>query len=292
MPAIAAVIVTYNPPQGMKERLDAVARQVDHVVIVDNNSDQKAQWHNDNIEIIRNESNQGLAAALNQGIACALRRNAEWVLLLDHDSMPAPDMVERMLAAYQRYPNPERIGLIAPEIKDKNVAVRTRYLAAKGRFCFERIILDEPVNDRVLAVITSGSLIKASTFNNVGLMPEHFFIDYIDYAFCLKMKTRGYSILLVKDAILLHRLGDKKEYSVAGVKMVASHHSVRRRYTIFRNRIWLWKRYAAALPSFVIYDALAASYDALRIALFEEQKWEKYRAILKGICDGVRAEPD
>ena len=261
---------------------------MDHVIIVDNGSDKKYEWHNEKIVIIRNAENKGLATALNQGIRHALSLNADWVLLLDHDSQPEPDMVAHMLGEYQDYPKKNRIGLIAPDIKERNTETRTRYLIPKGTFGFKRITLDTPYNDQALSAITSGSLIKADIFHKTGFMPEHFFIDYIDHAFCLKMKSCGYNILLVKNAVLHHSLGDKKEYG----NIIVSHHSPKRRYTIFRNRIWLWKRYAATFPAFVMHDVLAASYDVLRIILFEDRKWEKCCAILKGIRDGLRPEPN
>jgi len=200
-------------------------------------------------------------------------------------------MVARMLAAYHAYPEKERIGLIAPEIKDRNTTSKTRYLVPKGKFWFQRMTLDEPCNDQVLSVITSGSLIKAGIFNDTGLMPDHFFIDYIDHAFCLQMKTCGYNILLVKEAILGHRLGDKTEYNIAGAKVTVSHHPAARRYYIFRNRMWIWKRYAAIFPNFIIHDVLAAGFDVLRITLCEKQKWQNFHAIMKGIYAGLCREP-
>jgi len=289
---VTAVIVTHNPPDGMVERLEAVLNQIDRVVVVDNGSgDALTLPHDDRIAIIRNEENKGLAVALNQGIQHALISHANWVLLLDHDSTPEPGMVTRMLTAYQAYSEKDRIGLIAPEIKDENTTEKTRYLISKGKFSFQRMELKTPYNDEVLSVITSGSLIKAPVFKDAGVMPEHFFIDYIDYAFCLSLKKAGYNILLVRGAVLQHRLGDKKEHGIAGAKVITSNHSAERPYTIFRNRVWLWKRYAAVFPGFVMHDVLAAGFDVLRITFCEKEKGQKLKAVLRGIRAGLRGEP-
>lgn len=297
--SIAAVIVTYNPPDGLAERVQTVLEQVGRLIVVDNASSEPTQrtlaaleaGFPGRIGIIRNSENRGLSLALNQGIRQALAHNAEWVLLLDHDSHPASDMIARMMACYATYPEPQTVGLIAPEIFDVNTSLPTRYLMPHGRFGFKRLLLEMPYNDRVSFVITSGSLIKASLFQDIGFMPDHFFIDYIDGAFCLRLKKRGYRILLVKGAKLRHRLGEKRQSRVLGVTMTTSQHAATRRFYIFRNRIWLWKRYGMSFPHFLAHDMLAAGFDIVRIVLMEDQKAKKLGAIARGVWAGLCPEP-
>ncbi len=294
---ITAVIVTCNPPDGLETRINAILEQVNTAIIVDNASEEVTQYllksvqkkHPERLQCIWNASNIGLAAALNQGIRRAKENNAGWILLLDHDSTPAPGMITAMANAYTAYSDPRQVAILAPQIHDEAVATATRYLVLEGALGFRRIVPSKAVHDDIAVVITSGSLVSADIFDDVGLMPEHFFIDYIDYDFCLRLQSRKYRILLVRDAVLQHRLGQKTAH--LGRTVIASNHRAERKYSIFRNRIWLWKRYGLAYPGFVIHDSLAAGLELLRVIFFEQSKPSKINAILKGIVAGIGREP-
>lgn len=296
---VTAVIVTYHPPAGLENRIEAVLAQVERLIVVDNRSDAStqtllatmAQRFPYRMELILNTTNHGLAAALNQGITRALAHSAEWLLLLDHDSTPTPHMISTMIAAYNVYPTPHRIGLVAPEIIAEQLPIATRYLEPRWKYGFRRALLSAPYNDCVTTVITSGSLISTVALQTIGLMPEHFFIDYVDHEFCLRLRQSGYRLLLVKNAKLLHRIGAKQQHRWLGLRMVSSHHDATRRFYIFRNRLWVWKRYGAHFPHFVVHDALAALFDIIRIILFEHSKRQKLGAIYSGIRAGLSREP-
>ena len=44
-------------------------------------------------------------------------------------------------------------------------------------------------------VITSGSFIPISIFNDVGFMREELFIDFVDIDWCLRARAKGYEIV-------------------------------------------------------------------------------------------------
>ena len=72
-PKIAALIITYNPAERLFSLLDAINKQVDLVVIVDNGSKVSISTFlensvHPNLEIISLNANQGIAKALNVGI--------------------------------------------------------------------------------------------------------------------------------------------------------------------------------------------------------------------------------
>ncbi|MGE3623528.1 MAG: glycosyltransferase family 2 protein [Bdellovibrionales bacterium] len=296
---VIAVIVTFNPSGDVAGRMHAVAAEAQQIVVIDNASDsafrsQLASIQNNisrPMECIWNERNRGLAVALNQGITRALEKGAGWILLLDHDSQPRPGMVACMLKAYTARPSPENIALIAPDIQDENAGAATRYLFPRGKFGFRRTVLNQPFTEEVLTVITSGSLVKATTFRNMGLMPEAFFIDYVDHAYCLRIRKRGAKILLVREAVLRHRLGEKTAHKLAGMTVVTANHSSFRRYYIFRNRVWVWKLYGRRFPGFVLHDLLASGLDIFRILVYEKQKLPKLKSLCRGLAAGIGRSP-
>lgn len=81
--------------------------QVLAVVIVDNGSlCDLAAWNSQRglraVELRLLGENRGIAAAQNVGIRWALDRDdVGFVLLMDQDSIPAPDMVAQLQAGYQ-----------------------------------------------------------------------------------------------------------------------------------------------------------------------------------------------
>ena len=98
---VAAIIVSYNPNLIVFEKeLNSIEVQC-FVIIVDNGSDdefkkfilQKKQ-NLEKLNVIFLNENFGIAKALNIGIETAIILGFEYVLLLDHDSIPNPYLVE------------------------------------------------------------------------------------------------------------------------------------------------------------------------------------------------------
>ena len=101
MTRVAAVVVTYQPGDSTHDALRALALQAT-VLVVDNGSSikQLAAIRSKcppGIEWIELGTNRGVGAAHNAGIARARALGATHVLLMDQDSVPEPDMVERLL---------------------------------------------------------------------------------------------------------------------------------------------------------------------------------------------------
>jgi len=296
---ITAVIVIYNSGESFRARLEALLPQVDHVVIVDNHSDQitiallqaLAEEYSSQITLILNNDNLGLGKAQNQGIEQAYKQGFDWLLLMDDDSTPATDMIDRMAHYYRVNPDNEQVGIIAPLIADDHCPDKRYYcLQRKAGLLFKRTPLHEyEYLTDVLNIIASGSLIRREIFEQIGLMREDFFIDYIDCEFCTRMIAAGHSIMTVRDAVLYHRLGQRTRHNFLGKTLFATNHTPQRRYRIARNRLIFWRLYAfrACFPC-VLYHIVVAGYELLLVVLFEKQRWLKVRMIFKGLWDGIR----
>lgn len=95
-------IVTFNPDiQVFEKNIQAIRSQINLIVIVDNNS-KNINAINEialryKCELIYNESNMGIATALNQASAFGLSSGFEWMLALDQDSECPPTFVRFFL---------------------------------------------------------------------------------------------------------------------------------------------------------------------------------------------------
>ncbi|WP_237049630.1 glycosyltransferase family 2 protein [Solilutibacter oculi] len=186
MSSVTAIIVTFQPDlSALHAQLARLRPQVAQAVIVDNASgtevaaDLQALGHTFKARLLRNRNNLGIAAALNQGIAVARTLGATHVLLMDQDSLPAADMVEKLSLALARLQSQETVAAVGPVAED----LRTGEAAPFVRVGF-------PLNRKIPAVpgecvycdflITSGSLVPLVALDAIGGMDEALFIDNVD----------------------------------------------------------------------------------------------------------------
>jgi rhamnosyltransferase len=286
-PWVCAVVVTYFPDAGFAARLERIAAQVSRVIVVDNGTTGEALGHLDRaleaaggVAVIRNPENLGVAAALNQGIRRALGDDSRcaWIATFDQDSMPAHDMVEKMLAAWNAWPDPDRLMVAGP---------RTAFVASTP--------LPEPADSppwrEVTHVITSGSLICCRAFDRAGYFNEGLFIDYVDIEYCLRLRTLGYQVIEVQTTQILHHMGHLEEQSLLGRRVHPTHHTPLRRYYQFRNALLLDRQYRQFQSGWCRRNRIILMKILILILLYERHRWQSLIQILKGIGHGLPDDP-
>lgn len=242
---VSGIIVTYNPHfEALKLLLDAVIPQLDRVIIVDNGSKADiAAWliqQNIHIDLIPLGDNLGIAKAQNVGIVQARAYGSGFVLLLDQDSLPAPDMVATLIsAAKAQISNGVKLGCVGPRYEDTRQNNPPPFIRTIG-FRLERQACTMP--DAIVDVdylIASGCLIPMTTLDDVGGMTEEMFIDYVDIEWGLRAQQKGYRSFGICAALMKHDLGDKPVL-FRGRQIPV--HSPLRHYYHFRNAIWLYRQ--------------------------------------------------
>ena len=277
---IFAVIVTYSPSLKVRCNIQAILEQGVFVVIVENSTELNIDFLQyvsglPSVMVIQNSRNIGVSAALNLGIRYSRSCNAEWVFTFDQDSCVSPGFLKTMVLEYERAEKKfGKLALVAPS------------------YC-EQADVDqvepELFSDENLAlrnwVITSGNLLRPSLFDTSGYFDEDFFIDCIDVDFGLRVRKLGYSIVQTKNTYLLHNLGEKTRHSFYGKKPVVSNHSYQRRYTIMRNKIYVYKRYMIFDVKWFLKDFRDLVVEFIKMCLFEKNRIQKIRSVLLGIRD-------
>lgn len=237
MASVWAVIVTYNPDKELLlQQYKSLNGQVEGIVYV-KNSDEKIEINavQARLLIIRNDSNIGLASAQNQGIEYAIQQGAEYVLLLDHDSIPAEDMVPALLDVLQS--GNGSIAAVGPVIADGFSCISDenpftfRYLF--GGLIYKRVPVNSEVTD-VPYIIASGTLFGAEIFHAVGPMMDALFIDGVDQEWCLRARSMGFRIVVTAKGLLYHQLGN-------GITHRILSHSPEREFYIIRNNILMMR---------------------------------------------------
>jgi len=275
--SILGLIVSYNGGSTLVATAEAACVQVDQLLIIDNHS-QADSIHligtltnsHANIAAQLNTTNIGLAAALNQGIAFAVERGFQYLLTLDQDSVIHPGMVAALHAVCS---SDNTIGIASP----------WTYFVADGKVSGREPETKLPYStDRVW---TGGSLSPVDTLLRVGGFPENYFIDYVDYALCYKIRKSGLKVVVVPAAHMTQRRAALRSGTFAGRKVFYSNYSAARRYYIARNGLILsWQM--RSLSSLSRHLSLLANETA-KVLLFEENKGLKLRMTLLGIFHGA-----
>jgi rhamnosyltransferase len=212
----------------------------------------------------------------------------QWAVTFDQDSRPEPGFSAALWGTHLALP---RAAVIGPRIQEEASEVeRYRWLRRHPRWpgCFERVPCREKDLENVTMLVTSGSMIEIATWYALGGFDEGLFIDYIDTDYCLRVIRAGRQVAVAAGAFLQHRLGARESALLLGRDFRPTHHAAFRHYYIARNRLALWRRHALAVPHWAAFDLSYSLYNLFRVLVFEEQRWQKFRAMLRGTWDGLR----
>lgn len=293
---VGAIVVTYYPDGDIGERIATIADQVSFTVVVDNGSPPRyrkplSSLNRADVVLLENGENEGIAAALNRGVARLRLEKLRWAVTFDQDSVPAANMIQQLCDTISYRHDREKVALVGPNIIDINVpAVAQKWLTKHESIplLFRRIACSAGSELEVTAVITSGALMSLPVMEQIGAFRDDFFIDYVDTEYCLRALRYGFKIIVSCDAILFHRLGEKRNIQIGPCSFRPSHHSVDRRYYIARNSIPMAAMYGWRFPHWLFFDMCASTYNFAKIALFEKDRIAKLLAAGTGIVDGMR----
>lgn len=283
---VVAVVITYEPDLDvLREVLNATIPQVGATVLVDNGSSADiaawiAQQNLRSVTVMRLGANLGIAAAQNEGIRFARRWRAEYVLLLDQDSISAPDMVMRLLEAVVALPNAASVGPSYVDIRQRIPAPFLRVEGLRLRRCVcERDDAVVPTDH----LIASGCLIPLSAVDVVGEMREDLFIDYVDTEWGLRARRCGLQNYGVCRAKMRHSLGNAP-IMILGRKFAL--HSPLRHYYRFRNAVILYRE--VWIPwNWKLVDGCRLLLRYGFYTLCAKPRWERFRMMTLGFIHGL-----
>jgi rhamnosyltransferase len=276
---VSAVVVTYHPSARMLENLRKILDQVQALVVVDNGSDPeeikalRSASQSIGFHLIRNEENVGLAEALNQGVRWAKEEGYPWVILFDQDSAITDGFISQMFSAWELYPQHERVGSMHPKYVDPETGAESKVRRASD---------GGPVFS-----LTSGALMPSWIFDKIGWFASEYFIDCVDFEYCLRIRAAGYLIADSRQAVLLHHVGHPRRISFLGFSFRSTNHSTMRRYYMSRNRIVVCRKYLRRFPGWVFQFMNESLRDTVKCFLAEQSRARKFRSLLLGTWDGL-----
>lgn len=289
---VCAVIVTFHPDLAVLDALlESVLPQVAMAVLVDNGSPgaDNLRLARQRLDLLLLDENQGLAAAQNRGINRAYDLGCSHVLLLDQDSIPAADMLARLLAAEERcLAKGIKVGVVGPRFIDPDTGAET-WFHGRGllRYRYLKGSEADPVV-RADLLIASGMLIRVAVLTEVGGMDATLFIDLVDTEWCLRVAAAGYGVFGVSDALMYHRIGNRtvKVADGAGRRGTFPVHPPLRYYYMVRNSVLLTMN--VRIPGWwKLNNGIELLCLFLLLPFVADRCIESLTMILKGVWDGL-----
>lgn len=286
--SVCGVLVSYRADPGLlRTALSAIRPQVTALVVADNGTAGLAETTADlDVVVLDQGGNVGLAAAQNAGIRWAREHGHTHVLILDHDSVAAPDMVERLLDAEGELVPLGPLGAVGPVFSDPREErpapfVRVAFPRSTKLWCDGT----QPYL-RCDFLISSGSLIRLAVLDDVGGMDDGLFIDNVDLEWSFRARSKGYSLYGVCGAAMRHELGDERT-PVLGGRAEIVRHGPQRLYFIMRNRVALYR-----LPHtprvWIAQDVVRIPFKFVIFAVLVGPRARNVRYMVRGLVDGVR----
>ena len=225
---IGVVIVLFHPKEF---NFNELLYQSDiFVILVDNTPDSDLNLTSENVHYIPLKQNKGIASAQNVGICKAEELGCSHVMFYDQDSVIEKDFVSQMLGEYIRlksiYSN---IAILGPTIINKDNG--KEYKSTN-----QKVVYDCKL---VSALISSGTIVEMKLFNVIGILEDKLFIDYVDFEWCWRARSKGYVCTSTTRVYLWHKVGTE-DRCFLGFPIIVS--APIRYYYQYRNYCWLIRR--------------------------------------------------
>lgn len=229
--AVTLVTVNYNAGDMLLNCVRSALDQAGEIIVVDNaSSDQSlanlsAQDELQGVvKIIRNSKNLGFAAACNIGAQAA---KGDYLLFLNPDCELNPDAIQVMLDVLHECGEVGMVGglLIDPDGIEQAGGRRaiptpwrsfvrafglSRFAQRWPKLFFDFYLHKQPLPAQPIEIeAISGAcmLVKRKAVEDVGLWDEDYFLHCEDLDWCMRFRQKGWKILFVPDARVLHHKG-------------------------------------------------------------------------------------
>lgn len=238
-PQVAVIVLNWNRRDDTLRCLASLSRSSYPeltTILVDNASDdgtvEAARERFPHLRIIENHANLGFAAGNNVGIQAALDAGCDYVMLLNNDTIVAPDAIGLMVQCIE---HDATIGIVAPAIPylsrpevvwSAGGNIDWRVGEPESRY-FETPLSALPAEPYQVDHVTGCCmLVRSSTIRLAGQLDPRFFMYFEETEWCVRIANAGYRIMVEPRALVWHAIEPKDQ---TGSPLIA--------YYMTRNRL-------------------------------------------------------
>ncbi|KPP81688.1 MAG: Glycosyltransferase [Oceanicaulis sp. HLUCCA04] len=280
---VTILIVAYDSAQHWPRLKAALAAQTvrpRRILVLENGSPSSPlspQDVPDSIELVVSDTNLGFAGGNNR---LAAKADTRWLVLLNPDAFPAPDWLEQLLAAAQRYPGASLFGSTQRADGHEGVldgagdVYHITGIPYRGGY---GVAMASPADGEIFAPCAAAMMIRRDVFEAVGGFDEDYFCYVEDVDLGARARLAGHAAIHVRDAIVNH-VG----YGSSGRRSVfATWHGT-------RNRLWTWLK-TMPLPLLILTAPL---HLAMTLALWlSAARFGHFRLFGRALGDALMGLP-
>lgn len=274
-PKIFIIILNWNRFKDIAECLESV-RKTDYpnydIIVVDNasvdGSVEKVKELFPEIILIKNNENLGFAGGNNVGMKYAINNGADYVWLLNNDTVVTKDTLTNLILTGERIPD---VGLLSPMIYD---SIRKDVVQYYGSLLDRRKFVQKKINDikRFSLLDRNDSylwgtalLIKRKVIEAIGYLNEDLFAYWEDADYSIRALKTGFYNKIEPKAIIFHRhhAGDN------GDRQMPFHYY----YYMKRNEYIFWKSQLSGFRRIKFLQKYISSF-------FGEIAWHKENGLI------------
>lgn len=211
---VTVVVVTFNRLVLLKECIAALHMQsipVHDIVVINNGStDGTTQWLQDQSNIQSyTMPNRGGSWGFYEGIKKAYATNCDWIWIMDDDSIPSPDALEKLLDAVKlTRETGDEFGFFGSKVvwtdgspHKLNIQLEQKKFSGNKDLQFYKLkhIIPVAYNSFV------SFLIKKEVVQKIGLPVKEFFIWNDDIEYSMRVIKNGFKGALVDNSVVLHK---------------------------------------------------------------------------------------
>jgi len=270
---MVGVVILYHPDtSALIENIKTYINPIDTLLVYDN-----GEIYNKSLEIAicavsskiifkHFGQNEGIAKRLNQAIEYAVQKGEKHLLMMDQDS----SFQDGDFQKYAEYISSNSL----PNVAQFGVNCQPEFTP----------ISNTP--EKVISLITSGSVLKIDTVNQIGKFDENLFIDFVDTEYSHRITNKGFCNLQFTNIVLNHNIGTRVECRslITLKKSLRIIHSPIRVYYIIRNGLHLLFK-KEGLLSIQKKDIKRTMMVVKNDFIYNPQIFKVYKYALFGVCD-------
>jgi hypothetical protein len=217
-PFVVIILVNWNSSRDTLECVDSIMESSYNnfkIIVVDNGSvdDSVARLKDreNEYQLILSRENTGFTGGNNLGMESAMHMGADYVFLLNNDTLIEKSAIEKLVFAAQ---NDMSAGVVTPKIyfhPDRHLIWAAGSSYNQGRLMAKNLgykFDDRPeYNQRKYLDYAVGCalLIRRDVIESIGMLTEDYFATWEDVDFGLKVNLKGYKVLYEPSSIVWHK---------------------------------------------------------------------------------------
>lgn len=215
------IILNYNNLEDTISCIDSVINTQDYnpiIVLVDNGSSTACvnslqeyieQEKKTDIVFIKNKDNVGYAAGNNIGIRYAIDHNAKYIVVLNNDVIVNKDSIQKCIAYLENHQNVAIVGPAILEVEGdiiQSTGANINYLKCSSD------LIDNgkkyKISEKVVECDYVGGacmVFRPTIVNDIGLIPEVYFLFWEEAEWCVHAKKHGYGVVCLLNSFVRHK---------------------------------------------------------------------------------------